>query len=156
MDERAGLHENFIEQFGLDFEADNMPRIAGRILGLLLLEEEPLGFGEIAERLKVSRGSVSTNSRLLLRLKAIERVTKFGDRRDYFQVTAQPFRYQLGLWTEFADNQRSLTEAVIDTLDEGQGKLRGRLRSLSRCMKLMGDATRDVIARLDSEDEREG
>ena len=55
----------FIERMGLAFESDGLPRIAGRIFGLLLLSEDCRSLDELAAELKVSKGSVSTNARLL-------------------------------------------------------------------------------------------
>jgi len=85
------ITENFIEQMGLIAQGDGLPRIAGQILGLLLIETEPFSFSEIAQRLAVSRGSVSTNTRLLESLRVIERVSKLGQRSDFFQLAKDPY-----------------------------------------------------------------
>jgi len=82
--------ERFIESMGLAHEEDRLPRIAGRVMGLLILSPEPVRFDHLAQRLRVSRGSISTNTRLLENMGAIERVTRPGDRRDYFQVNQEP------------------------------------------------------------------
>lgn len=79
-------NEQFIERMGLILEADGAPRIAGRMLGLLLLEPGECSLDEIAERLQVSKGSVSTNARLLETFGAIEKVSRPGDRRDYYRI----------------------------------------------------------------------
>ena len=63
-----------------------MPRIAGRLFGLLLIEGGPLSFGELADRLQVSRGSISINARLLADRGFIERVSKPGDRQDHYRI----------------------------------------------------------------------
>jgi len=74
----------FIESMGQYFESYGIPRIGGRILGLLLVAHEPLGAEDIASILRVSRGSVSTNFRLLLTSALAEKVTFPGDRTTYF------------------------------------------------------------------------
>lgn len=83
--------DRFIEQKGMEYQAEGLPRIAGRLMGLMLIEEGPFGFGSLAERLKVSRGSISTNTRLLESLGVIERVSKPGERGDYFQLSSEPY-----------------------------------------------------------------
>ncbi|RLP55929.1 MAG: MarR family transcriptional regulator [Ketobacter sp.] len=83
--------DHFIEQMGMITQSEGMPRISGQILGLLLIETGPFSFSEIAERLEVSRGSVSTNTRLLENLGVIERIAKMGDRCDYFQLANDPY-----------------------------------------------------------------
>jgi DNA-binding transcriptional regulator GbsR (MarR family) len=79
--------ERFVERAGLLWENDGLPRIAGRIFGLMLISEEALSLDEIADALGVSKASVSTDTRLLERMGFIERVSKPGDRKDYYQQT---------------------------------------------------------------------
>ena len=54
--------ERFIEGFGLLMQQDGLPRIAGRMLALFIVEGGPFSFSELAEKLQVSRGSISTNT----------------------------------------------------------------------------------------------
>lgn len=86
MNEAADPVQDFVETMGLRFEDQLMPRIAGRLFGLLLVEGGPYSFGELAERLQVSRGSISTNARMLSDLGLIERVSKPGDRQDHYRI----------------------------------------------------------------------
>jgi DNA-binding transcriptional regulator GbsR (MarR family) len=83
--------ERFIERAGMLWEKDGFPRIAGRIFGLALLTEGPLSLDELAESLGVSKASISTDTRLLERMGLLERVTKPGDRKDYYQSTDRSF-----------------------------------------------------------------
>ena len=83
--------ERFVEKAGLLWENDGLPRIAGRIYGLILITEEPLSLDEIADSLGVSKASVSTDTRLLERMGFVERVSKPGDRKDYYQHTERSF-----------------------------------------------------------------
>jgi DNA-binding MarR family transcriptional regulator len=78
----------FVERAGCVCERDGLPRIAGRILGLLLVSPEPLALDAIAERLGVSRASVSTDARRLVEQGLLERVGRPGDRKDYYQMAA--------------------------------------------------------------------
>jgi DNA-binding transcriptional regulator GbsR (MarR family) len=84
-----GQTENFIERMGLTLESDGLPRIAGRIFGLLLVSEHPCSLDELAAELQVSKGSVSTNARLLEQRGLLERVCRPADRRDYYSVPRQ-------------------------------------------------------------------
>src|SRR5688572_19081616 len=83
--------QRFIERAGMLWEEDGLPRIAGRIFALSLLSEDPLSLDEIAEQLGVSKASVSTDTRLLERMGFLERITKPGDRKDYYQSTERSF-----------------------------------------------------------------
>jgi len=79
----------FVERAGCLCERDGLPRIAGRILGLLLVAPEPLALDAIADRLGVSRASVSTDARRLVEQGVLERVGRPGDRKDYYQMAAE-------------------------------------------------------------------
>ena len=76
----------FIERSGLIAEREGFSRIAGRIFGLLLLSPTELSLEEIAERLMVSRASVSTEARRLQDHGVIERTSRPGDRKDYYHL----------------------------------------------------------------------
>jgi len=78
---------DFIESMGRQFEEDGGPRIAGRLFGFLMVQESPCSLDDVAEQLQVSKGSASSNARLLEQLGIAERVTRAGDRRDYYQIS---------------------------------------------------------------------
>lgn len=81
----------FIEQMGLFAQGDGVSRIAGRLFGYFMVHGGPISFTDLAEALQVSRASVSTNARTLVSLGIIERVTRPGDRQDYYQLAEFPF-----------------------------------------------------------------
>lgn len=74
----------FIQSMGVYFENQGIPRIGGLILGLLMIAHEPLSSEDIASLLKVSRGSISTNFRLLIAGGIVEKVTFHGERTAYY------------------------------------------------------------------------
>ncbi len=79
--------KRFIEDVGLVFEKSGLPRMAGRIFGWLLISDPPhQSTGELAEALLASKGSISTMTRLLIRVSLIERFSLPGVRRDYFRI----------------------------------------------------------------------
>lgn len=81
----------FIEQMGLYAQRDGVARIAGRLFGYFIVHGGPVSFADLAEALQVSRASVSTNARALVSIGIIERVTRPGDRQDYYQLAESPF-----------------------------------------------------------------
>ena len=54
---------DFVERMGLTLEGEGLPRIAGRLFGFLLVHPEAYSLDELAERLQVSKASISTNAR---------------------------------------------------------------------------------------------
>lgn len=96
--------ELFIERNAIQAETSGLPRIAGRLIGIFLLDGGPISFAQLAERMQASRASVSTNTRLLERLGIIERVAMRGERQDFFSLRANPFL--IVLEQSIADCQR--------------------------------------------------
>ncbi|WP_238373296.1 GbsR/MarR family transcriptional regulator [Heliomarina baculiformis] len=82
---------DFIEKIGVIAQTEGLPRIAGRILAMLLYDGERVSFRQLADALQVSRGSISSSVRILESQQLIKRVAKPGDRQDYFQVVDNAF-----------------------------------------------------------------
>lgn len=82
----------FIEEMGVTFEKTGMPRMAGRILGFLLISDPPTqSLGQLAETLGTSKASISTMSTLLVNGGFIKRVGVSGDRRDFLSLKVGTF-----------------------------------------------------------------
>lgn len=145
--------ERFIEGMGLALEEDRLPRIAGRLVGLLILSPQPLRFDHLAERLRVSRGSISTNTRLLENMGVIERVTRPGDRRDYFQINEQPSLLQRVV-DRFRDRQamaEEMKQALLPGADRGKVVV-DRLDGLIRFYGILADSLRTVLNTMEGRD----
>lgn len=108
--------QQFIERMGLIAEEEGFPRISGRILGLLLVREEPFSLDQLAETLQVSKASISTNARLLEQLGVLERISSPGDRRDFYRLGEDP-------WKRMFEVARRRLERMHDVLTEGQRAL---------------------------------
>jgi DNA-binding transcriptional regulator GbsR (MarR family) len=97
----------FVERMGLALESDGLPRIAGRIFGLLLVSEDALSLDQLAAELRVSKASVSTNARLLEQRGVLEQVSRPADRRDYYRIprdlVSHTMVQRLARWQRFQD-----------------------------------------------------
>ncbi len=103
----------FVERSGLIAEREGFSRIAGRIFGLLLLSPVELSLEEIADRLSVSRASVSTEARRLQDHGIVERTSRPGDRKDYYHIA--PNHYLRSLEQRFQTLQE-----MVALLSDGQ------------------------------------
>jgi DNA-binding transcriptional regulator GbsR (MarR family) len=84
----------YIEEVGMFLENQGMTRMAGRILGWLLIAEPPhQSQQDLVDVLQASKGSISTNTRMLLHSGMIKRVSLPGDRKTYFAIPD-------GLWID--------------------------------------------------------
>ncbi|WNG35176.1 MarR family transcriptional regulator [Archangium violaceum] len=113
--------ERFIESMGLFFERQGVPRIGGRILGLLLLADKPLALGELAELLRVSPASVSTNIRQLQASGLVEPTSIPGDRRHYYVFNNAGWDHRLKVAISAMDVLGQLCQDAL-----GQPGLKGR------------------------------
>jgi len=105
----------FVEDIGLILEEQGRPRIAGRILGWLLICEPPYqSFGDLVEILGVSKGSVSSMTRLLLEGGLIERVAVPGERQTFYQMAPDAWARVLS-W--MAARVRRMAEAAEQGLE---------------------------------------
>jgi DNA-binding transcriptional regulator GbsR (MarR family) len=109
------LH-TFIEGMGMYFEVQGIPRIGGRILGLLMIAHAPLSAEDIATILKVSRGSLSTNFRLLLASGMVERVTVHGDRVTYFVFSDSAMEQRIAVGLRSVSAFKRLCTQALEAL----------------------------------------
>jgi DNA-binding transcriptional regulator GbsR (MarR family) len=86
----AGL--DFVDRIACVLEQDGLPRIGAQIFGLLMISENDLSLDEVSETLEVSKASVSINTRLLEQRGVIEKVTRRGDRRDFYRIAPDLFQ----------------------------------------------------------------
>ena len=90
-DDLASQRTAFVEKIGVIAQIDGLPRAAGRVFGLLVWEGGAVAFGDLARRLDLSRGSVSSSVRLLEERGVVRRVARSGDRQDWFEMMPDPF-----------------------------------------------------------------
>ncbi len=127
-EQRRFEERHFIEDMGLLFEQGGHPRMAGRILGALLIAKPPYQSAtQLADTLQASKGSLSTMTRLLLQMGLIERVGMPGHRSDYYRIKP-------GAWTALVRQtvyeltaMRQLAERGLELVDEGDVETRERL-----------------------------
>lgn len=118
----------FIESMGMYFETSGVPRIGGRILGLLMIAHEPLSAEDIAKILKVSRASISTNFRILLSSGLAEKVTFPGDRATYFAFPETAWEKTMTVEIEAMNAMKKLAQQGLDALsakDSARGRMEG-------------------------------
>lgn len=133
----TNVESEFIESMGLTAQADGFPRIAGRIMGAMILSTEPLSGEELADSLQISRGSVSTNSRLLLTLGVVELKSVPGERKDYYGLADQPF---MALFAGQANRSAATAKMVSSAQKKINSPLaRKRLAEFARFHQLMAE-----------------
>lgn len=120
-----------VERMGRHYEAEGLPRIGGRLYGFVLLQEVPCSLDELAEQLEVSKTSVSVNARLLEQVGLIERVTKPGDRKDYYRAAPDQTK-TLALRLAGVEQMGALLRRALEVLPPGRPDARDRLEVMCR------------------------
>lgn len=138
--EVAQLREEFIEKIGLIAQSDGMPRIAGRLMGLLVWDGEAVSFADLAARLQVSRGSISTATRILEERRLIRRTAKPGQRQDFFQLAENPFVQMLEAVSYAVARAREDIEGTLAKIPAREQGIRDRVGAYSRFYKQMSEA----------------
>ena len=117
--------EEYVEEVGLMLEQSGMQRMEGRVLGALLLADPAeQSAEELMETLQASRGSISTATRHLIQVGFVERVSKPGERRDYFRNKPGAFVEMARRGTEQLRQFRSLAERGLALLESDDPDVR--------------------------------
>jgi len=108
----------FIENMGLYFEDYGVPRIGGRMLGLMLVSSRPVTPEEMSEVLQVSRSSVSTNLRTLLMTGLADRVSLPGERSDHYEFSDDAWEKSLDMRLEGILSLQEMAEEGLQGMED--------------------------------------
>lgn len=139
---------DFVEQLGGYFEASGLTRLAGRMMGwLLVCDPERQSSEQLAAALGASSGGISTNARMLVRFGYIERLAVAGDRRSYFRLRPHAFvageRQRIRI---FADLQ-NLADAGLRALRDTPPARGRRLQEMREVASYLEDALTGALDR---------
>lgn len=104
---------SFVEAHGMLWEASGLPRIAGRILGwLLVCQPAEQTAADLATALSASRASISTNTRLLEQFGIVERTARLGKRQTLFRIAP-------GAWSRVMRNEHERARRFREVAEQG-------------------------------------
>ena len=138
----------FIERFALLAEEDGFPRIAGRILALLIVKHEPLSFDELVSTLQISRGSVSTNTRLLEQRGVIRRVSRLGERKDLFELRHDSHQRILENMLLRQQRLRDLAAESRRAFPQSEARAKASLKDMEDLFTVIIEATEKALEKL--------
>jgi len=121
----------FVEAVALGLERQGLVRMAGRVIGWLLICDPPAQtFNQLVTVLGASKGSISSALQVLVTGGLVERFSRPGERRDYYCVRP-------GTWVDLAQRQsglygafKSLTERGLHLLAGAPAARRERLQEM--------------------------
>jgi len=119
---------HFIEDIGLYFERMGMPRMAGRILGALLISDPPAqSITDISQKLNASKSSISIMARLLIEQGLIERVASPIPRRDYYRFKPGGWILYMQQWLALMSGLHRIAERGLNIMEGKSPEVRERL-----------------------------
>ena len=144
--------KHFIEDISLYFEQMGLPRMAGRVLGVLLICEPPAqSLTDLCEILQASKSSISTTTRLLIEMSLIERTASPVPRQVYFQFKPGGWvvfiRQRLRLWASLHE----IAERGLGLLQDQDPALRERLQEAHDMFSLIEDELPALLERVETE-----
>jgi DNA-binding transcriptional regulator GbsR (MarR family) len=153
MDAKQQLEEkHFIEDIGLFFEQMGMPRMAGRILGVLLISDPSAqSITEISQTLKASKSSISIMARLLVENGLIERVASPIPRRDYYHFKPGGWVLYQRQWLELMKALHQITERGLKLMEGKSPELTARLEEAHDLFSLMEERFPALLETLENE-----
>lgn len=121
----------YVEDFGLLFDRFGLPRMVGRVLGALLVSNPPERTAEeLADTLRASRGSISSSTRTLVALGLIQRVSRPGERRDYFRVRPNAWNEIMRREAATIRTFREIAERGLELMDSEGPEARRNLEEM--------------------------
>ena len=138
----------YVEEVALFWEQQGLPRIAGRILGLLMVCDPPhRSARQIAEQLSVSKGSVSTMVRLLLASGSIEVVAIPGERATHYRLSPDSIEQKLERRLQAMVGFQGLADRGLALLADAPDAQRERLLHIRDLYAFLGEELPLLIAR---------
>lgn len=147
--------ERFIEAWGALGSSWGVTRTMAQIHALLLVSSEPKSADDVMAELKISRGNVNTNMRMLLEWGLAHKKLIAGERKEYF--VGEKDMSQVIKSIIIARKKREL-EPMLRLLDEltgveGPGEDADDFRTVIRDLKLYShkaDSALDALVKVDS------
>lgn len=85
------IKTEFIQDYGRGYQSFGLPKLMGRVVGLLLYQGAPLSLDDITAELQVSKGPVSQIMGRLREHNLVRRIWVPGSRRDYYEAEPDIF-----------------------------------------------------------------
>jgi DNA-binding transcriptional regulator GbsR (MarR family) len=152
MPERYYEEKHFIEDISLYFEQMGLPRMAGRVLGVLLISDPPAqSSNDLCEVLQASKSSISTTTRLLSEMGLIERVAAPVPRRVYFQFKTGGWVTFMRMRLRLMASLHQIAEHGLDLLKDKEPALREHLQEAHDMFSLIEDELPALLKRIEEE-----
>lgn len=137
----APLKQEFIQDYGLGYQSFGLPKLMGKVVGLLLYHGEPVSLDDITTELHVSKGPVSQIMRRLREHNLVRRIWVPGSRRDYYQaepdIFGQAFANHANLQSQNLALAHKYTQLIQGSKSELPESFAERMQEMERFYTMM-------------------
>jgi DNA-binding transcriptional regulator GbsR (MarR family) len=153
MDIKHHLDErHFIEDLGLFFEQMGMPRMAGKIIGALLIADPPSqSLTDLSAKLKASKGSISLMTRMLIEQGLIERVATPLPRQTCYRFRPGGWINYMHGWLGLMSELHSITERGLILMEDKSDETKERLLEAHDLFSSMENQIPAVLESMEAE-----
>lgn len=152
MPDRYYEEKHFVEDISLYFEQMGLPRMAGRILGVLLISSPPeQSLTDVCQVLQASKSAVSTSARLLDEMGLIERVPSPVPRQIYFRFTPGGWVVFMRMRLRLMASLHQIAEHGLELLEGEAPALRARLQEAHDMFSLIEQELPALLERVEAE-----
>ena len=120
--ELTKARENFVQGMSRISHFWGFPKAMGAIFGAVYLSSQPVSLDELVEQVNVTKGSVSTNIRMLERLGMVHKQIQVGDRKDYYTAETDFWKIVRSVLQEREKNE---FDQALRTVGDSMAMLEG-------------------------------
>lgn len=152
MPDRYYEEKHFIEDISLYFEHMGLPRMAGRVLGVLLISKPPeQSLNDLSEVLQASKSALSTTTRLLAEMGLIERVSSAKPREVAFQFKPGGWVVFMRMRLRLMASLHQIAERGLELLKNEPAALREHLQEAHDMFSLIEEELPALLRRIEKE-----
>ena len=152
MPERYYEKKHFIEDISLYFEQMGLPRMAGRVLGVLLISNPPeQSLNDLCEVLQISKSALSTTTRLLTEMELIERVPSPKPRQVAYEFKSGGWVAFMRMHLRLMASLHQIAEGGLVLLRDEPLALRARLQEAHDMFSLIEEQLPVLLQRIEKE-----
>jgi len=145
----------FVEDAGDLLEEHGLPHMAGRMLGALMVCVPPhMSMDELAKALQASKGSISSATKLLLRVGIIEKLSQPGQRKHYYRVRPNMWTHLMKQDAHIAEHL-DLVRSGLQAMEKAPEVAQTRLLEMKLFFEFMNEEMPGFLQRWEKKRRRE-
>lgn len=144
------IRNELIHLIGEKAERFGFSRIAGQLEGLLLFSKDPMGLDEMAQRLEVSKASVSTNIRILESWKIVKKVYHKGERKNFYTIRGSIWEIETEIMSTIVKDEIDRVKKILSNSNNDLNMLQGSTEQESKEISFLNERFAEIDEYIES------